>query len=152
MTQTTNTTDTVDIKDIAKEVKKLYPGKKVKPWFPKYVNLTVFNNKTVTDCSKILGISRTAIYDNIDAELKEYIQQKKDERFAEYNQVAYSLVDESLKALTELIKNSENDSVRLKAAEIVLKKFDIISDKQNLNITGKLELPIISVVTEYRED
>lgn len=139
----------IELDEIKKEIKAagIKLNKKC-DWFPAYVYGVVYNGLSITGISQLLSISRNTIHINLTQKMKDFVLEQKEQRIVHFKQKTYQLIGKSIKTLEDLIENADSDNTKLRAAELILKKFDIISDNQKIELSGKIDLPTINIVTE----
>lgn len=135
---------------IDKDLKDRYPDKKIPSWMKHYIHGYVYEQKTLKDLSEQLGVSRNTIYKYVDEDIKKYIEELKDSLFDQYEHKVYTLIDQSLESLQELVKSADTDATRLKAIELVLKKYGIFSDTQKVEIDIN-KLPVLEITTSHED-
>ena len=128
--------------------------KKINSWVPKYIIIEAYHKMTDTAMIDMFNIASGTLYKYAKdvEEVKDIIKTLKDEKFAEYEEKMSLLVNKSITALDDLIDSADTDSTRLKAAELILKKYNLISDKQNIELNGKLDIPSLIIRPLVSED
>lgn len=139
-----------DKTEIDKELKNRYPDKKIPSWMKNYIYGYVYEQKTLKQLSQELNLSRTTIYNYVDEDIKKYIDELKDLLFDQYEHKVYTLIDSSLETLEQLVRSADSDATRLKAIELVLKKYGIFTDTQKVEIDIN-KLPILEIVTSHED-
>ena len=145
--------ETVEINEIKKMLKN--EGVKIRTvntWLPKYVYMTVYGAKeTQLKMAREFEVSRNTLWKYSTEEgVENVVNELKMRQFKKYELKMYSFLNESLDSLMDIIKNSTNDSARLRAVEIMLKKFNIWDDKQKVELSG-IQVPIINIITDIND-
>lgn len=73
--------------------------------------------------------------------------------FAEqYKARLLSLVDDAFNTYKTLVNTADRDSVRLKAAEQILKTNGVLTEKQEIEVSGEIVVPVINFVNKRPEE
>ena len=144
-----------DVKAVRTELKKRDPKilPRNLPWISEYVYLVGVCSLKTKDALRIVGRSRGHYCQHITKNpiVVEYISDLKKSSIEEYGDDMRSLISKSLQTLETIIDDADTDATRLKAIEMVLKRFNLITDKHEVELSGSLQLPTINIVTEKNE-
>ena len=114
----------------------------------RYIHLFVYGGKNQKESAEILGIGRSTAIDNIDDNIKEYIDDKKSVQITHIGHKLYNLADKSIKSLEELISDPDTqDATKLRAVEMILKYLNVVTDKQQVEHSGEVKTPIKIIFT-----
>lgn len=144
------------IKEVRKHIREILPGSntKVSKDMPRFLVTWIFLGVTAEEAGRRIGQKRqnmsSFIYSN--EPLKKYVEELKQEIRDGQNEVLSGLINKALTAVEDSLDKSVHASVRLKAAELVLKRYDILTDSQKVEVSGKIDLPIINIVSTVKED
>lgn len=135
-----------DIKTIKADLEKRYK-KKYPYWVAEYILAMVYHKETMASLAKRIGVARTTLYHRVDDDIQDYIDELKTEQIKQYDHKIYNLVDDAIKVYVDVLKNADTDATRVRAAEMILKKFGVLEDKQEIKHTGNISIP--GLVVEY---
>ena len=134
------------IADIRLDLKNRYE-KEYPYWAAEYILSQVYHKGTMTELANRIGVARTTLYNHLDQNITEYIDELKTNQIQQYEHMTYNLIEKALKVYDTSLNDAKNPQVRLKAAEMILKKFGIVEEKQKVEHSGQIMLPTINIVS-----
>lgn len=123
---------------------------KYPPYMAVYIYERAYSNLSFNSIMEIVGKKESTIRNNIDDNIKQLIADLKDEAFMDLKESIKDYVPAALDTFIDLMKNGQKESVRLKAAETLLKTFGIVEEKAKVELSGSIELPTVNVITEKK--
>ncbi|OQY40930.1 MAG: hypothetical protein B6229_00405 [Spirochaetaceae bacterium 4572_7] len=139
-----------DIKSIKADLEKRYE-KKYPFWVAEYILAMVYHKETMVSIAERIGVARTTLYHRIDSDIQDYIDELKTEQIKHYDHKVFNLLDSAIEVYTDLLADADTDSTRLRAAEMILKKFGVVEEKQEIKHSGKIDLPVINIFSEKND-
>jgi hypothetical protein len=140
------------INNIRKRFAELYPGETILPWVGEYIYLHVYCCMKVHDARNVVKKSNGGHWKYVTNKpnVMAFMQMLKEERSQEFGADIFTLQKKAIRSLEGILDNADTDSTRLKAIEMILKKFKVIDDKPDSTIN--LNLPTIEIVTKRQDE
>lgn len=141
------------VKLIRKEMKDLttiiHP---ITPAVIKFVCLWLYGGHTRLEATSISKVS-TGKLSIILAEpaVKTYIDGKKEEIEEQHITSMAGLIEKAIEVLY-ISLDEKSPQIRLKAAELVLKRYGLLTEQKKIELSGSLALPEIKIITERSTD
>ena len=131
----------------------LIDGEKRTNWHMDLCHDLAFDHLTMDELVKKYKKSKHTIYGlQSDARIKAEVTKLKLEFVDSYKTRLMGLVDDAFKTYSSLINTADRDSVRLKASEQILKSHGILTDKQEIELSGEVSMPAINIVSKLKSE
>ena len=110
-------------------------GKTYPNWVGSLVTDLAYKQFTFDQLAEKYQKSKSVIYKyNTNPDIKQEIARLRREYIDEMRESVTSMLDDALQVYRDLLKKSDVDSTRLKAASDILKHFEILVDKKEIDI------------------
>jgi len=129
------------VKKIRADLYERTPDKKRPPYIPLYIYCMGYLRLTQEDACKSIGKTATTVQKYIDSDVLDVLEDIKLERLRELGDRIQGLTTYAVDKLEQLVQESDRDSTSLKAAEMILKQYNLISNIAKVEHSGKLEIP-----------
>ena len=131
------------VKQIKKELKEKYPDNTYPSYIAEYIYFIHYlkQNKDITYRS--VGKSCATVLKRIDNNIKEYLNHLKMVEFDELKDKIETLAIKATDKLENLMDFADKDTVKLRAAELILKQRGLIEDKQKIEVDGGFNVTVV---------